>query len=161
VITKQFKLIRQIPLILGRTVLHMSMEARMARDFPEINRHVSPLRQEHWDPAAQAQFKEALTKLVPARIARRLWSVKTARALLLDRLIGTRHGDQFAGFGFSVPAARRAVWFSHSPRLAAGHKQFPARSNWFMSEQNPRSARCASSSEINSVRPATLPSNLR
>ena len=99
VIAKQFRLIQQIPLVLGRTVLHMSLEARLARDFPEINCHVSPLRRKHWDPGAHAKFKEAMTELLPVRIARRWWSVKAARALLLDRLMGTRHEDLFAGFG--------------------------------------------------------------
>jgi hypothetical protein len=97
VIARQFKLINRISQVLARTVLHLSLEVRMARDFPEINRHFSPLRHKDWDPVAHAQFEEVLSELLPAKIARCWWSVKAARALLTDRLIGTRRADYFAG----------------------------------------------------------------
>jgi hypothetical protein len=50
--------------------------------------------------------------------------------------------------------------FTYSP-ASCGSYWIPTRSNWFISEQNPRSARCASSNPINSDRPATLPSIFR
>lgn len=97
-IARQVSLINRLTQFLGRTVLHLSLEVRMARDFPEINRHFSPLRYKDSNLVSRAQFNEVIAELLPAKIALRWRAVKTARALLTDRLIGARRADHFADF---------------------------------------------------------------
>lgn len=99
VVGNQFLLINQIPQVLGRTIFHMSLAVRIARDFTEISRHGSPASPIDWHPVAGPQFADMITELAPAKIAVRLWSVKVALDLLTDRLNGTRGEDRLAGFG--------------------------------------------------------------